>query len=295
MKLGKSTIIAIIVLVAIVSIITGFYLNEIFKVEKIEVGDCVEINYIGRYANNTVFDTSYADVANQSGIYDEYRTYEPLKVYVNPESETTPPKGYEKYTTVIEGLRDALIGMKEGEEKLIGPIPPEKAYGMPLEVNSTFNSTMLSQMMWTLEFVQKLRVMNMTDENITLRWEAEIGYNMTFYPFWENASEVIKVNETEVWIKTTPEANSTFEISGMEFKVENVTEEKINISYMESGNKYYLPDINRTIPIPRIYPLPKYVLPYLESDLEAAGLSSNEMAGKTLYFKVEIVKIYKVS
>jgi FKBP-type peptidyl-prolyl cis-trans isomerase 2 len=98
---------------------------------QVDIGDCVDVNYIGRFqVNNTVFDTSYEDIANQSGIYNELRTYEPLKIFVDPNFELSTPENYSDYTSsMIPGFINGLIGMNESENKTV-VIPPEEAYGI---------------------------------------------------------------------------------------------------------------------------------------------------------------------
>ncbi|WP_461865019.1 FKBP-type peptidyl-prolyl cis-trans isomerase [Thermococcus sp.] len=86
---------------------------------KIEKGDFVVFNYIGRFENGEVFDTSYEDIARENGIYVEERKYGPLGVNAGAGE-------------LIQGLDEALIGMEIGEKKKV-TIPPEKGYGMPNE------------------------------------------------------------------------------------------------------------------------------------------------------------------
>ncbi|WP_461866530.1 FKBP-type peptidyl-prolyl cis-trans isomerase [Thermococcus sp.] len=86
---------------------------------KIEKGDFVVFNYIGRFENGEVFDTSYEDVAKENDIYVEERQYGPLGVNAG-------------VGELIQGLDEAVIGMKIGEKKTVA-IPPEKGYGMPNE------------------------------------------------------------------------------------------------------------------------------------------------------------------
>ncbi len=86
---------------------------------KIEKGDFVIFNYIGRFENGEVFDTSYEDIAKENDIYVEERQYGPLGVNVG-------------VGELIQGLDEAFIGMEKGEKKTI-TIPPEKGYGLPNE------------------------------------------------------------------------------------------------------------------------------------------------------------------
>ncbi|HII67795.1 MULTISPECIES: peptidylprolyl isomerase, partial [Thermococcus] len=84
---------------------------------KVEKGDFVVFNYIGKFENGEIFDTTYEDIAKEAGIYMEDRTYGPLGANVG-------------VGELIPGMDEALLGMEVGEKKNI-TIPPEKGYGMP--------------------------------------------------------------------------------------------------------------------------------------------------------------------
>ena len=90
--------------------------------ETIELGDCADVHYIGRYAsNNTIFDASYSDIENKTG-------GTTMQMFISTDPNETPSK--EGYSGIIEGLAEGLVGLKEGDTTTIGPIPPEKAYGI---------------------------------------------------------------------------------------------------------------------------------------------------------------------
>lgn len=97
----------------------------------IEEGDCADVNYVGRfYVNDTVFDTSYEEIAKQAGLYTEGWPYESLKIFVETTGALSSPGGYsDYYSTMISGFINGLIGISEGETKEI-TIPPEEAYGV---------------------------------------------------------------------------------------------------------------------------------------------------------------------
>jgi FKBP-type peptidyl-prolyl cis-trans isomerase 2 len=84
---------------------------------KVEAGDYVLFNYVGKYENGEVFDTSYEDVAKENDIFVEEREYGPLGVTVGSGE-------------IIPGIEEAIIGMEIGEKKTV-IVPPEKGYGMP--------------------------------------------------------------------------------------------------------------------------------------------------------------------
>ncbi|MGB9635705.1 MAG: FKBP-type peptidyl-prolyl cis-trans isomerase [Thermoplasmata archaeon] len=95
----------------------------------VEPGDKVVVDYIGRFEDLSVFDTSMYSVAIDNVSYPKSPAfnmrqagdYVPLKVKVGTAAEGD-------YITVIEGFREALIGMKVGERRT-AIIPPEKGYG----------------------------------------------------------------------------------------------------------------------------------------------------------------------
>ncbi len=89
------------------------------KEMKVERGDFVLFNYVGRYENGEVFDTSYESVAREQGIFVEEREYSPIGVTVGAGE-------------IIPGIEEALLGMELGEKKEV-VVPPEKGYGMPRE------------------------------------------------------------------------------------------------------------------------------------------------------------------
>lgn len=84
---------------------------------KVEPGDFVLFNYIGRYADGEVFDTSYKGVAEEHRIFVEDREYSPVGVTIGAGE-------------IIQGIEKALLGMEVGEKKTV-VVPPEKGYGMP--------------------------------------------------------------------------------------------------------------------------------------------------------------------
>ena len=85
----------------------------------IETGDSVTIEYVGRFEDGSVFDTSRYEVADEHGLVEAQETeeddYGPLSFTVGEGD-------------VIEGLDEALVGMEDGETDTV-TIPPEKGYG----------------------------------------------------------------------------------------------------------------------------------------------------------------------
>ncbi len=117
MRVGKSTIYFLtILLLASMVLGSGCTDNGSGDGRAVKAGDTVQVDYVGKFENGTVFDTSIEEEAQEAGIYNAQREYV-------PPLNLTAGSGQ-----VIEGFDEGLIGMKEGEEKTL-TIPPEKAYG----------------------------------------------------------------------------------------------------------------------------------------------------------------------
>lgn len=187
-------------------------------------GDCVDVHYTGKFqVNGTVFDTSYESVAKENGIYNELRTYQPLKVFVDTTDELSPPSDYQNYTTgMISGFIEGLVGMKEGETKTV-TIPPEDAYGT-----------------WNVSLAQSYL------PNIPL--ETEVAYSWTetksnFSLYFSN------VNITEG--NTFDYGNLTFQQEGIiNATITNVTNKTLTyVLEPNNGTKFTMPvyDVESTI------------------------------------------------
>jgi len=201
-------------------------LNNLFTEEKtIEFGDCADVNYIGKFENGTVFDSSYADVENKTN-------GTPLKIFVTMNKSEAPPTDYLQYSSsIIDGFMEGLIGLKEGETATIGPISPEKAYGVTPKVGDVIDLSALGGGDVSLKVLEINENLPMPSEFIDYFGEEEttiyvvrdeshyIGETIDTYvddeniAHWENATVVTKINETLLWKYTTP----------LEDKYENLT------------------------------------------------------------------------
>lgn len=83
----------------------------------IRTGDTVVVEYTGRLADGSVFDTSRESVAAEAGLKEQQpsRDFDSLSVELGS-------------GRIIDGFEEALVGMDEGEGTTVD-IPPEKAYG----------------------------------------------------------------------------------------------------------------------------------------------------------------------
>ena len=74
------------------------------------------MNYVGKFTDGTIFDTSVESVAKTTPKYSAGRKYEPLQTTLKEGGGTIP------------GFWKGIIGMKVGEKKTI-TLAPEDAYG----------------------------------------------------------------------------------------------------------------------------------------------------------------------
>ena len=84
-------------------------------VEVVKAGDYVQVDYVGKLEDGTVFDTSIEDTAKEAGKYNPNRDYQPLGFTVGAGQ-------------MIPGFDKGVVGMAVAEKKTL-TIPPEEAYG----------------------------------------------------------------------------------------------------------------------------------------------------------------------
>jgi len=228
MKKETVALIALIVIVLgsltvfVVGTNTTLFTDLFSQKPTVAVGDCVNVSYIGRFAsNNTVFDSSYGDWVNKT-------QDTPLDIFVSYDPNATAPKtGYTQQ--MIKGFMDGLIGMTEGQTKIVGPIPPEDAYGTnKLAVGDRFTTRALTASYQNLTLNQTCEVINTSGGNITLKW-VDISFPENFtmpegilmedlrqaymtiydmfppYFIWTNTSHVVNITNDSVIIRTTPD------------------------------------------------------------------------------------------
>ncbi|MFC7203021.1 peptidylprolyl isomerase [Haloferax namakaokahaiae] len=85
----------------------------------IEPGDRVAMEYVGRFEDGSVFNTSRYEVALEHGLADaqerDESAYRPLSFVVGAQE-------------IIDGLDEAVVGMTVGENATV-TVPPEDGYG----------------------------------------------------------------------------------------------------------------------------------------------------------------------
>ncbi|MGF3553780.1 MAG: FKBP-type peptidyl-prolyl cis-trans isomerase [Thermoplasmatota archaeon] len=268
------------------------------EIPKVEIGDCVDVYYVGRFTNGTVFDTNIEEIAKASGIFNESKQYVIANVFVDPDFELYPPEGYdENYSSeFIKGFLNGLIGMEEGEKKNI-TIPPEEAYGswneslaeefgmgsIPLDnviqSNMTENIQDFSmyypdvnisegvtfdygEIAFGIKGIMNATILNVTDTDVTYKLIVENGTTIKLPFFNWNATFIVVNDDSAFTMHSDLKVNHTF-------------------SYQEywMSIHFKVVDVNETHA-------------KLAVNMEAPSI---EFVDETLVFELEVVNIYKTS
>ncbi len=128
----------------------------------VKVWDEIVVNYVGKFTDGKVFDTSIEEVAKESGVYSEqrdYTTWLPFKVGAGQ---------------MIKGFDAAVVGMKVGETKTV-EIPAVDAYGekredliMAIEKSKLPAGEYKKWMMLSDQMGNTFEVVEVSDNTITL-------------------------------------------------------------------------------------------------------------------------------
>lgn len=231
----RNTIIIIMFLAAAALLLTGCAPLTAQK------GDTVLVDYVGSFANGTVFDTSIAAQAETAGIYTLSREYAPLNI--------TLGQGQ-----VIPGFENAIPGMRKGETKTV-TILPAQGYGVydPAKVTTIVLDETINRLVTierTLNVPTKAFLANNPDvvtgetitsgttnytveamglENVTLRLDVQPGDKLRL-PGTSWDSTVVSVGETNVTVRQDPVANSTVTLSvGPASVTDNATSVRLHL------------------------------------------------------------------
>jgi hypothetical protein len=302
-KIVAIALVAVIVGALSVYLVTTYYpdiIENLFGEKKgeevIALGDCVDVNYVGKFANGTIFATSYEDVAVENGIYDENDTYEPLKIFIDPERSNPSPDGYENYTSypfaMIAGFIGDLVGMKEGENKSV-TISSEDAYG-------NWNATMAEEMgmgTYPLESVidciedQNKSTFSMYFPDVSLTINNTFDYGAVFLGINDTLNATItNITDTNVTYNLLPENGTTFIRPILNWNETFIVENDTAFT-MRTDVK-----INHTFSIYGVYHFKVIDVNETSAKLTMnAGAPDIKFIGQTLVFELEVVNIYKTS
>ncbi len=244
------------------------------EIGTVELGDCIDIHYIGKYEDGGIFGYSYEDLEAMTG-------GTPLNIFMSTDEEALPPEGYDVYSNLVanqyyvEDFITGLVGLNIGDTKTIGPIAPDEAFGVRPIVGdvidlSAFNSGVFS--IFGIEEDVDMPEMyaevfgNITTTLYTLRDESHyIGEIIDIYSFWEDSSVVTKINDTLIWTYTTPTTDINENLTWSETIIDEelgsqfLYEYPLNASYISSIDVdtikvTHTPEINSTISVSTYIP-----------------------------------------
>lgn len=226
----------------------------------VEVGDVVTVNYVGRLEDGKVFDTTLREVA-ENPVLPKTNTFTPRTVY-------TPFKFRVGAGEVIPGFEEAVIGMKEGEEKEIA-IPPEKGYGnWSKELTETYPRIQTVDVVESVPMNELAKETGMTQfvKNTTIPWR-----------YWK--ARIMAVTPDSVILKNeVSDTTVNTEIGPLEIKRETGT---ITMTLTPSLDAV----VNTNFGPARV----SFV-----NDTDFVLDYNHRLAGKTLFFKVKVESIEKV-
>ncbi len=161
-------------------LITGYSPNDTYStVLRAKAPYEITVDYVGRFPNGTIFDTSIQSIGMAAGL-DKY-SYSPLTVNLsNP--------------NVIEGFYEGLLGMRVGEVRNVF-IPPEKGY---VSTESKFYGLPLIFTIYCLSIKIQDIVFSINPARLSQIVYSEqygVGY-YTRVPF-ENQTRIISANGTD--------------------------------------------------------------------------------------------------
>lgn len=315
MQKEKLTAIALVIIIigAIVAFLFVAYGTDLLNKKDetsesgIRAGDCVDVYYVGKFANGTVFDTNIEDVAKQWGLYNETDAllgrYNISMVFVDPEYKYyTPPTGYENYTQVyyLPGFLKGLIGMEENQIKNV-TVAPEDAYGI-------WNTTLFQDYLeaYGMEYYPRVYTGTISETVTKAKISSEINAtvdvaNLTVNQTFDYMTGVSQGGETVAWqlqVTEISDQNVTLKNliqNGSIFKSEGAWD---TVVIFVNDTEYSLrsdPEING------IYGIPGFYIKVLDFNETAINMALNmdapsaDYIGQTIVFQIEAVKVYKTS
>lgn len=225
-----------IVIVALVIVAGYIGYSAYFTEPTVGPNDVVELNYIAWLEDGTVFATTIVneyDITPDT-ILDRTHRYRPIAVTIGPSEPSTGT------LDPIEGLEQGLMGMKEGEVKVI-TVPPELGYQPDEELISTVNREF-----GTFDKVQTTEREYTFNRSVTIslaQYQAsygtstpQVGDTVSLVD-WDGT--VTDVDDSTVTIRGEPEVGDTMEMQPWGWEVIEITDDSIiTNAVVEVGGVY---------------------------------------------------------
>ena len=283
-------------------------------------GETAVVLYTGRIADSgRVFNTN--DPALQNLNFPRTETYRFSPGTFTVETDPRP--------TVVQGFYEALLGMQPGESRTV-TFPPEKGYGNATQEEVIERERTLERRE-TLELPEaplsmtsfaeylngteqgtpdqyevgsfvvserngerlRYRVIEKTEEGVTLRLHVEVGETYTIYDFWPNASRVESVNETSATFLTTPttaegEPFTFFPYWPDASRVVRMDDDTIVVRHDPTEGLKYTQAQGQFQP-----PTSYTVVRVTDTEIVVSTPSQNPLAGRALTFDILLLNVQK--
>lgn len=226
----------------------------------LSIGDTAWVNYT-LWVNGSVHDTNNATLANESGIYNPLRKYEPFKYSL------------ELNKGVIPGFVLNTVGMMVNET-LVFEVDPERGYG-PYDPSKVINVT---------------RYYNRSVfESVPRDYLESQGVDLTVGTAYETDVGTVFINDTNdenVTLFYIMPIGHSFRLGGIPQKVVNATSDSytVTIEYLLYENKTY------TLPHPATGMPTQFLVTDVSDDLITLD-SNHPLANETLKFEVTLLKV----
>lgn len=275
-------------------------------------GDTVEVDYVGRYENGTLFDTSVQAVGEGPFPKPEgfRREYQPIRLELGEQAGTIP------------GFWKGLLGMAEGQSKTL-VLRPWEAYGNATQRIEVPRSQELPRLSQPFERVQhyprsilaqylnesskpgdivhiedpsgneRVYLLRELDAvNVTVVWQVKEGEPFTIYPIWPGQSHAREVTDTSVVFLTTPsDTNATLTFYNFwpnMTRVERMNDTHIVLDHAPPEGLEF--DLPRRGP-----PVQAGVLEVTATTIFVETPNDHPLAGQTLVFDVRVVRLHRGS
>ncbi|MCK5024317.1 MAG: FKBP-type peptidyl-prolyl cis-trans isomerase [Thermoplasmata archaeon] len=246
----------------------------------VQVGDQINVNYIGMFENGMVFDTSIQSVAENDTLYPKSLSFSAKSPY-NPLNFTVGEG------QMIAGFDQGVVGMGINQTKVI-TILPEDAYGYSND-----------ELILTKNLIEAYPVFEWTSNSTTFQdiyhvpaisgttvENKEYGWNMTVYSVDSISGDILMKNEPMVgeviqiydaWDSIVISVDSSANQGIGEIIVKHLlySEDGGNIAGFDSNGPFLITDVDPTAGT--------VTIDY-----------NREVVGKTLVFKITIVSIVPV-
>jgi len=262
-KTSKKNYLPLIIAVLVILAVAVFVILSVSK-PKLEIGDVVELDYVGSLEDGTIFDTSIQEIGTQAGL--ERTKYSTLTITLGSGS-------------LIQGFEEALVGMKKGETKTV-TIPVEKAYGevkgelilrdLKREIKATKYS-LVDREVFNTVFAEKPEVGKILERE-EVPWKLKIS----------------KLNQTTVVLEGMPTIGDKLMLPGAQWETEviAITDKEIVL--------FQYPELDKIVSFPTELGVVRGKVVKVD-DTSFDVDTNHRLAGKTLIFKITIVELTKKS